>query len=385
MKRLRRGKIAAGTGLKMQMAIVALVIIFLTVFGGMSMAQGYMFTTDTSAAGAVTLSKLEGKLNRTHLELTGATSLFPAGHWRVRLRNRGQTKLNDLAKWDVIVQYSAAGGEQVVWLPYTTGTPGNNQWGKILISAESEGKVLPDVYDPGILNPGEEMLIDLRLDPVPEAGTPATITIATATGWHEDVSLTAGVTMLTTHSETESVAGTDYYLMKEAAGADGTAITESTDAYEIGESGRKLLHKDSDDTMPARHIFHLLELTEIPASTWTAYYRGRTLGDPDFPDADSHVYLSIDILVRQADGSLRQTIATNQAIADITVPETWETLPATYDFPGYTVVDDTDYLEIVYYGSANVSPPSNPAYIQLRVDDGSLPAADQTRIEMQEP
>ena len=59
----------------------------------------------------------------------------------------------------------------------------------------------------------------------------------------------------------------------------------------------------------------------------------------------------------------------------------WLTKNATYDFPGYTVVDDTDYLEIVYYGEIEGNGSNRAGYLQIRIDDGTLPEADQTRIE----
>ena len=142
------------------------------------------------------------------------------------------------------------------------------------------------------------------------------------------------------------------------------------------------MYDESDASRLARHVFPLAGITEIPQSTWTVYYRARTWGDPNFPVAVGDAELSIDIIIRRADGTIRRTIATQAAGANVTTPETWETISGNYDFTQYTVEDETDYLEIVYYGvSRGDGPPTGPAYIQLQVDDSGLASTDQTRIE----
>jgi len=114
-------------------------------------------------------------------------------------------------------------------------------------------------------------------------------------------------------------------------------MTETTDAFAEGETGRKIMHRESDDSRPARHVFPLAGITEIPKSNWTVYYRARTWGDPDFPQGIGDVELSIDIIIRQADGTIRSTLAAQVAQANITTPETWETISGTYNFTKYTV------------------------------------------------
>ena len=142
------------------------------------------------------------------------------------------------------------------------------------------------------------------------------------------------------------------------------------------------MYDESDASRLARHVFPLAGITEISQSTWTVYYRARTWGDPGFPQAVGDAELSVDIIIRKADGTIRSTIATRVAQAYITMLETWETISGNYDFTQYTVEDETDYLEIVYYGmSLGAGPATGPAYIQLQVDDSGLATTDQTRVE----
>jgi len=87
-------------------------------------------------------------------------------------------------------------------------------------------------------------------------------------------------------------------------------------------------------------------------------------------------HVDVDILIRQSGGAIRTTIATNVAnSADLTSTPT--TLSGTYSWATYTVVDQTDYLEIDYYVDVTTARPGTAAY--LRIDDNSLALADQTR------
>ncbi|MEK7326220.1 MAG: hypothetical protein AAB217_13270 [Chloroflexota bacterium] len=84
----------------------------------------------------------------------------------IRLRNAGQTRLADFDRWDVMIQYyDTAGTYHIVWLPYFEGgDPANNEWAIEALYVEAAGSV-PEIYEPGILNPAEEMVIRFRVSP----------------------------------------------------------------------------------------------------------------------------------------------------------------------------------------------------------------------------
>ena len=365
----------------MHMAVVLIICIALVVFGGMSMAQGFMTSADTSGVSIEGISLRDGEIMRTDIATVSATLLFWTDHVRVKLGNEGQTKLSSFDNWDFFIQYyDISSNYYTEWLPYTEGVLGNNQWKKIGIYLDAGDKKV-EAFEPLILNAGEEMLMDARLSPDLQEGSNAGITVSAPNGVTDTISFSVGNTVLVPHSETKTLAGTGYYLLKEGTTADGTAMTESTDAFGAEETGRKIMHNDLDISRPARHVFLLTNIDEIPSSNWNIYYLARTWGDPDFPNGPQDAEVSADIIIRQADGTVRTTIATEVARAQISTPETWETISGTYSFPGHTVVDQTDYLEIVYYGRALGSGPAVPMYIQVRVDDNSLAHADQTRVE----
>jgi len=169
-------------------------------------------------------------------------------------------------------------------------------------------------------------------------------------------SATSGQTLYA-HQETTTIGGSTYRLQRlNSADASGTTLTVSA-----GSVARLLADK---------FVYQLTGVSSIPASTWTIYYRGM-VSNPAVS-----VHGDVDILIRQSDGTVRTTIATNVANS-ASFTSSWSTLSATYSWSAYTVVAQTDYLEIDYYMEVTVSSPGKDA--SLRIDDNTLATADQTR------
>ena len=360
--------------------LVSIICIAMIVVGGMTLSQGILTSTDATALSVEEISVREGDITRTGLDAVRAAQLSWADLLRVTVVNTGQTKLASFDKWDFIVHYSDADGVyHTEWLPCTTGNLSINKWQKARIGLN--GPI--EFFEPGILNPGEELVMLARLSPLPGDNTTGDVTIATSNGVNDSISFAnPGYTLLTPHSENTTLAGTRYYELAEATPADGTAAIFIT-SFAKNEGGRKLLENENQPSRPAKQVFPLIGIDEIPAEIWTAYYRSYVWGGGSFPRKDSDVSFNIDILVRKADGTLRTTIASGVANAYVDKSEkgSWVTKSATYAFPGYRVVDENDYLEIDYYGETNLGPSGESGYLQLSVDDNTLPADEQTRIE----
>jgi hypothetical protein len=146
----------------MESAIVSLICIALIILGGMTLSQGFLSSMDSSSVGLEEMSERAEEIMRT--ELTPLKAELPsADTLEVTLRNSGQTKLSTFASWDNIVQYYDSGGiYHVDWLPYTEGTPGNDTWTDKGIYLDAELGTA-EAFEPGILNPGEEMVIEVKL------------------------------------------------------------------------------------------------------------------------------------------------------------------------------------------------------------------------------
>ncbi len=162
----------------METAIVSLICIALIVFGGMTMSQGFLTSVDTSTMGLEEIGQRDENIMRTELSAVSASQ--PASNTlEVTLENNGQTKLADFDRWDVIVQYyDGTGTYHIKWLPYTEGTPGDNEWEVAWIRLNEAA----EVFEPNVLNPEEQIMIRTQLNPPVGAGTTNMVVITTPNG-----------------------------------------------------------------------------------------------------------------------------------------------------------------------------------------------------------
>ncbi|MFQ6029576.1 MAG: hypothetical protein ACE5Q6_19035 [Dehalococcoidia bacterium] len=93
------------------------------------------------------------------------------------------------------------------------------------------------------------------------------------------------------------------------------------------------------------------------------------------------VHADIDVLVRQADGTVRTTISSEVGDSSNITSESWQSVTGTVVFPGYTVVDQTDYLEIDLFADFATNSSEEEVTVDFRIDDSSLAEADQTKID----
>jgi hypothetical protein len=161
-----------------------------------------------------------------------------------------------------------------------------------------------------------------------------------------------------THGETTTIGGLTYYLLK-LGSADAAGTTLSADAGTT--TGRKLMGK---------FVYQLTGVSSIPASTWTIYYRAYK----GHVNVEAHG--DVDVLVRMSNGTIRSTIATNVANSGA-LTTSWSTVSGTYSWAAYTVIDQTDYLEIDYY--IEVTQIKAGYLVYLRIDDNTLAVTAQTR------
>jgi hypothetical protein len=86
--------------------------------------------------------------------------------------------------------------------------------------------------------------------------------------------------------------------------------------------------------------------------------------------------IDVNILIRESTGTLRQTLISGVAPSG-SLTTSASTLSGTYNFPAYTVVSQTDYLEIDYYVSSSTQDNTN-AY--LMIDNSGLTLSQQTSV-----
>lgn len=160
----------------METVLTAFIILILILFAGMTLFQGYMEAQDTLRAA---WQEMEDRLSaQAHTDLTPISAVTKSAGAVVEivLRNDGDTRLVEFEAWDVIVQYyTASSSYNVAWLDYVAGSPGTAEWSVLGIYMDAAA-AQPEVFEPGILNGGEELVLQLRL--VPPVG-PNSVNLAT--------------------------------------------------------------------------------------------------------------------------------------------------------------------------------------------------------------
>ena len=162
----------------METVIVSIICIALVVFGGMTMSQGFITSVDTSTTGLGEVGQRDESIMRT--ELTPVSTSQPSANTlEVVIENTGQTKLANFSKWDFIVQYyDGTGTYHVEWLPYTTGALGDNEGELAWIKLGGQ----PEAFEPGVLNPGEQVMVRAQLNPAVGAATTNMVVVSTPSG-----------------------------------------------------------------------------------------------------------------------------------------------------------------------------------------------------------
>jgi archaellum component FlaF (FlaF/FlaG flagellin family) len=158
----------------MEHAIPALVIAAIIVVGGVLLAdatRGSLQTVDESWRDIEAISE-----ERLGTDLTVVSTQVTDGGATITavIRNEGRTSIAEPSHMDLIMNYDGVDDERhVVWLPYAD-SPADNEWTVDSISG--------DYRNPGIVDMGEEMTIQIRLSPATEDGPDRWLVLATETG-----------------------------------------------------------------------------------------------------------------------------------------------------------------------------------------------------------
>ncbi|MBU2608635.1 MAG: hypothetical protein KKF26_04885, partial [Chloroflexi bacterium] len=150
----------------MERAIPFVICTALILLAGMTMASDSFAILDTSTRELAATYERNETIRITNISSL-STSLLPIEHrnLEVSLTNDGRTSIADFSKWDVIVQYfDSQNNYYVYWLPYVEGPPDLNQWSVKGIYLDAANST-PELLEAGILNPDEDIIVELKLSP----------------------------------------------------------------------------------------------------------------------------------------------------------------------------------------------------------------------------
>jgi hypothetical protein len=159
----------------METVITAVIMISLLVLLVFGVAQHLMTSQAVISNSSRALQDRLGERARTGLTPGGATVAPLGDSLSVTLKNTGSTKLADFQQWDVILQYTGADdSSQAKWYAYPT------QWTAQIYQSISPN--VAEVIEPGILDPGEYVTVQVTISPAVKAGTTNLATIAAPNG-----------------------------------------------------------------------------------------------------------------------------------------------------------------------------------------------------------
>jgi archaellum component FlaF (FlaF/FlaG flagellin family) len=165
----------------MSNAIVALVVIALMLTAALTWSQTAYTSFDSVSQALKQSTQTTQEVSRTDIKVVDTQT--QGGFVEVSVLNEGEVHLAQFAKWDVLVQYyDVSNGYHISELTYTEDpNPGDGQWSIAGIYTD-ESMAQKEIFEPGILDPGEVMLMKLGLAPQPGGGTTNFLTVSSANG-----------------------------------------------------------------------------------------------------------------------------------------------------------------------------------------------------------
>ena len=141
------------------------------------MSRTFLSAVDSNMAEFKELNQQAEDVRNTRL-----TPLETTTEIKVTLENSGRTKLANFEEWDFFMDYTDnPGNHYAKWLAYTEDTPGDDQWTVEGIYLDA-GTGTPEVLEPGVLNPGEKVVLEAKTKPEPDKNYTHRIVIVTPNG-----------------------------------------------------------------------------------------------------------------------------------------------------------------------------------------------------------
>ena len=170
----------------MESALSSLIIFTVGLFAAVTLSFTYLETQHALWSAEQAREEETIERARTDLSVLAVDTQSSGSIIRVKLRNSGQTKLADFEKWDVVVEHTIELEDDeytyaVHWLPYTATTLQAMQWtvDGIYMNADT---LTAEAFEPAILNPGEEMIVHIRVSPPVPVDSANRVTISTDNG-----------------------------------------------------------------------------------------------------------------------------------------------------------------------------------------------------------
>lgn len=166
----------------METVLAAIIVILVILFGFTTLSGELVEGQDTLEVSWREMQARVDEQARTGLTASDSTIDQTGSVVEIAFENTHTERLADFDRWDLIVQYyDESSGYHIEWLTPVSGEPGAGQWSVVGIYQDVSA-ASPEVFERGILNPGEEMLVRLRLPSPAGEGTTNFATLSTDNG-----------------------------------------------------------------------------------------------------------------------------------------------------------------------------------------------------------
>ena len=168
----------------MESVVAAFIMIFLSMFSVLTLASSVINNQDSYQTEMRAMESRMLLQSRTRLSQINARTLNGGTVVQTVYVNDGSEKISDFDTWDLIIQYydtAVPGNYYTQWMPYVESSPASNEWTVKGIYADAKREV-QEAYDPGILNPGEEIVIEAYLPYTVAPASQVQVTLAVSNG-----------------------------------------------------------------------------------------------------------------------------------------------------------------------------------------------------------
>lgn len=161
----------------MESALVAIISIALLLYGGLMVVRTTLSSVDLVSESVKEMYERGADITRTEVGLGAVAALNPGRTVAtVTVSNSGQVSFHSFSEWDVMVQYyDDSDVLHIVRAGYSqVDPPGDGGWTNLAPT--------PATFEPGILNPGEQVQIKVQVSPAIKAGSDFLVAAATSNG-----------------------------------------------------------------------------------------------------------------------------------------------------------------------------------------------------------
>jgi hypothetical protein len=167
----------------METIFVSIVSVALILISSITMTASSIRSTNKLADSIKQMETRTLEIRRTDISVVPPAA-YTGGSIDLTVINEGQISFSDFSLWDVIIQFQDG---SVAYLPNSANPPGYNQWA---VAGIYRPGGLPEVFDVGILDPGEQMTLSIVVNPEMETNEACRVTISTHNGIQAQVQVT---------------------------------------------------------------------------------------------------------------------------------------------------------------------------------------------------